>query len=147
METEQAETVLSQSPPDCNMAEHRAFISVMKLLYVFVSVIYDSCQEANREGSPSYSQLCSQFMKSINKLYKRHPGKFQAYTYILNELWDALNYNRLRPVWDKLDTTLKICCQLKEHIITECSRKGINILRKIESDVVNNRNFFDEGKK
>lgn len=141
------ETVQTKTLPDHNIAERKAFISVMKLLYVFISVIYDACKKAMREDKPRPSKLCSQFMKSINKLYKRHPGKFQAYTYILNELWDALNYNRLRPVWDKLDTTLKICCQLKEHIITECSRKGINILRKIESDVVNNRNFFDEGKK
>jgi len=141
------ETAQTKAPPGENIAEHRNFISVMKLLYVFVSVIYDACQMAIREDAPSHSQLCSRFMKSIGKLYKRHPDKFKAYTYILNELWAALNYNRLSPAWDKLDITLKICANLKEHIITECASKGINILREIESDIVNNRNFFDEGKK
>lgn len=141
------ETIQTKAPPDHNIAERQNFLSVMKLLYVFVSVIYDSCQEANREGSPSHSQLCSQFMKSINKLYKRHPDKFQAYTYILENLWDVLALNRVSPAWNKFGLTLNTCERLKIHIITECSRKGINILRKIESDVVNNRNFFDEGKK
>lgn len=147
METEQVETVLSQSPPDCNMAEHRAFISVMKLLYVFVAVIFDACQKAVRENEQRQGQLCSQFMQSINKLYKQHPGKFKAYTYILNQLWDALAENRFKPAWDEFTITVITCEHLKQHIITECSRKGIDILREIEIDVVNNRNFFDEGKK
>lgn len=144
METEQIETVPTQSPPDCNMAERKAFISVMKLLYVFVSVIFDACKRAGREDNPP-SKLCTQFMQSIDKLYKQHPGKFKAYTYILDQLWGALSAEK--PPWQGFILTLITCEHIKKYIIIECSRQGINILREIESDVVNNRNFFDEGNK
>lgn len=142
MEIEQVETV-----PTPDIAEHKSFISVMKLLYVFVSVIFDACQKAVREDEQRQTQLCSQFMKSINKLYKKHPGKFKAYTYILDQLWNALAENRFKPAWDGFTITVITCERIKHHIITECACKGIDILREIESDVVNKRNFFDEGNK
>ena len=119
-----------------------AFISVMKFLYLLITLIKDWCEQDDKDEATPYV-ICKKVLQNLNYLYRNHKKKFKAYIYILNKIWEATLANKDRPVWDGLSLVIKTCDETREHILEECANRNVDLIEEIQNDFINGRNIFE----